>query len=123
MFFMEEGIELVTSATTTGWSFSTFLRYFAPGWFTAFWLVLYAIRMVHPVTSGDPITSEAELLTFLHTNWQGIVGIIIALGGFLGVLLVGIDPIIRAFMGSRLLNFILKYLLSSKKVDFVYTCL
>jgi hypothetical protein len=95
-------------------SFSRFARYFVPGFFTASLIVIYAIRMAH---YGDIILAR-ELLTYLHTNWQGIVGIILAFGDFVGFCLVGIDLIISAIVGSRVFKFVFKYLLSSELFGF-----
>lgn len=103
----------------TSWSFTTFFRYFVPGLFTAFWVAIYAIRITNGMGSQE-ISSVRSLLDYLFQNWERMIGIMIALGSFLGLLFAGIDPIIRAFMGSRAMNSAFKYLLSSKKVDFVY---
>jgi hypothetical protein len=111
---MEKYVERTTGLSTTGWNVYTFMRFFVPGMFTAFWLVLFAVRMTQPITMGR------ELLDYLLNRWQDIIGFVVTFGGFLGILFVGIDPIIRAFMGSRTLNLVFKYLLSSKKVDFAY---
>lgn len=91
-------------------SFSRFARYFVPGFYAASLIIIYAIRISH---SNDIIVAR-ELLTYLHSNWSGIVGMVAAFGGFLGFCLVGIDLIIAAIVGSRLVRLIFKYLLSSK---------
>lgn len=117
---MENYLQTATSVSGTGWNFYTFLKYSVPGIFTALWIVIFGIRAAHLPGTLNPIDTDAKLLTFLHVNWAGFIGIVIALGGFVGVMLVGVDPIIRAFMGSRGLSFVFKNLLSSKPVDFAY---
>lgn len=90
-------------------TFSKFTRYFIPGWFGAFWLFFYIIRFTHP----QLITAD-QLMSHFYTQWDSIIVVILTLGGFLGICLVGLHSLIYAFIGSRMIDHILKYLLSSK---------
>lgn len=106
-------------------SFFTFLKFYIPGVFVVFWVVLFVVRIIHsPSPDGSGlkpiIMSEAGLLHYLRENWPSLIGIILTFGGFMGIVLAGAERIVFAFMTSRILNFAVKYLLSSKKVDFAY---
>lgn len=89
--------------------FSRFVRYFVPGWFAAFWIIFYITRYNH-----QEIASASGLISYFHAKWFEIVPLVLALGGFLGVCLVGLDSIIHSFVSSRTLDFILRHMLSSR---------
>lgn len=97
-------------------SFSKFVRYFVPGWFASSWLVVYAIRLAHI----EDIKTASELLSFLHANWAPVIGMVLALGGFIGVCLVGMDVLFRVLAASRLAHLAFRYMLSSRAFRFPF---
>ena len=118
---MEKALQTAANAGSAGWNIYSFLKYSVPGSFTALWVIISASRVSHLPSKALPIIdSDTALLSYLHGEWSGIIGIVLALGIFIGVIFVGLDPIIRAFMGSRGLNFAFRNLMSSKPVDFAY---
>ena len=96
--------------------FSRFVRYFVPGCFAASWIVLIGIRFAH----FEDYTAAEDLLTFLHTNWGAVIGMILGLGSFVGVCLVGLDVVLRELISSRAAHLVFRFMLSSRQFRFPF---
>lgn len=79
-----------------------------PGWFGSFLFILYVIRYNYKIRTA------LELVNFLYVEWSSSIVVILSLGAFFGVVLIGLDGVIHSFIGSRVVEGIVKYLLSSR---------